>query len=73
MSQVNINKTEALLTTATPDPVPDTLVLRDNAGNISVNVMTSNIAYTIAANGGGHIFVQSTTPTAVAIGDIWIL
>jgi len=46
MSQVNINKTEALLTTATPDPVPDTLVLRDNAGNISANVITGTVSGT---------------------------
>jgi len=48
MSQVNINKTEALLTTATPDPVPDTLVLRDNVGNISANVITGTVSGTTA-------------------------
>jgi len=62
MSQVNINKTEALLTTATPDPVPDTLVLRDNVGNISANVITGTVTNHLLHLDDAQFSTTTTTP-----------
>ena len=40
----------------------------------SAGIVTSasNKNYTQALSGGAHLWVQSTTPSALTVGDIWI-
>ncbi len=41
-----------------------------NQLGIPINVIVQ--PYAQAMNGGNHIWVQNTTPTALSVGDIWI-
>jgi hypothetical protein len=57
---------------------PNTVVQRDGSGNFAAGTITANLngSYTNvrigSASSKGKIFVQETTPTGAAAGDIWL-
>lgn len=57
---------------------PNTIVKRDASGNFSAGTIAANLngSYTNVTIGStaskGKIFVQETTPSGAAAGDIWL-
>jgi hypothetical protein len=57
---------------------PNTIVKRDASGNFAAGTITANLSgsYTNVTIGStaskGKIFVQETTPSGAAAGDIWL-